>query len=134
MTAIIREEPEPLPASTPAALRWIVERCLAKDPAERYDSTRDLYRELRQSRERLAEAVDPHAGADGQTRTGSPRGMGRAKPCRGIPSGWALAIAVFAAGAGHTARDRSPRGDVACVVSEGKPHRIFQIFTISGIQ
>jgi len=41
MTAIIREEFEPLPPTTPAPLRWIVERLLAKDPAERYDSTRD---------------------------------------------------------------------------------------------
>jgi type I restriction-modification system DNA methylase subunit len=39
MTAIIREDAEPLPPATPAALRWTVERCLAKDPARRYDST-----------------------------------------------------------------------------------------------
>ena len=55
MTAIIREEPEPLPPDVPAPLRWVVERCLAKDPAERYDSTRDLYRELKLARERLSE-------------------------------------------------------------------------------
>lgn len=53
MTAIIREDAEPLPASVPAQFRWIVERLLAKEPAERYDSTRDLYRELRQVRDRL---------------------------------------------------------------------------------
>ena len=40
MTAIIREDPEPLPATVPAPLRWIVERLLHKDPRERYDSTR----------------------------------------------------------------------------------------------
>jgi eukaryotic-like serine/threonine-protein kinase len=56
MTAIIREDAAPLPATTPAPLRWIVERLLSKDPSERYDSTRDLYRELRQARERLSEA------------------------------------------------------------------------------
>ena len=56
MTAIIREDPDPLPASTPAPLRWVIERLLAKDPAGRYDSTRDLYRELRLIRERLSEA------------------------------------------------------------------------------
>ncbi|MDZ4799725.1 MAG: protein kinase [Bryobacteraceae bacterium] len=56
MTAIIREDPEPLPASLPAPLRWIIERCLAKDPENRYDSTRDLYRELRNVRDRLSEA------------------------------------------------------------------------------
>ena len=36
----------------PAPLRWVIERLLAKEPAERYDSTRDLYRELKQIRER----------------------------------------------------------------------------------
>jgi eukaryotic-like serine/threonine-protein kinase len=35
MTAIIRDEAEPLPPSVPAPLRWVVERCMAKDPAER---------------------------------------------------------------------------------------------------
>ena len=55
MVAIIREDSEPLPASVPAPFRWIVERLLAKEPAERYDSTRDLYRELRQVRDRLTE-------------------------------------------------------------------------------
>ena len=47
---------EPLPPSVPAPLRWVVERCLAKDPVERYDSTRDLYRELKLARERVSEA------------------------------------------------------------------------------
>ena len=44
MTAIIREDPEPLAATTPAPLRWVIDRLLAKDPADRYDSTRDPYR------------------------------------------------------------------------------------------
>ncbi len=57
MTAIIREEPAPLPVSMPAPLRWIIERLLAKDPADRYDSTRDLFRELKHIRERLSEAT-----------------------------------------------------------------------------
>jgi serine/threonine protein kinase len=55
MTAIIREEFEPLPPTAPAPLRWIVERLLAKNPAERYDSTRDLFRELRQLRDYLSQ-------------------------------------------------------------------------------
>jgi Tol biopolymer transport system component/tRNA A-37 threonylcarbamoyl transferase component Bud32 len=63
MTAIIREDAEPLPSSVPAPLRWVVERCLAKDPAERYDSTRDLYRELKLARERLSEASGAQAAA-----------------------------------------------------------------------
>ncbi len=56
MTAIIREDADPLPASVPAPLRWIIERLLSKEPSERYDSTRDLHRELRQVREHLSEA------------------------------------------------------------------------------
>ncbi len=61
MTAIIREDAEPLPASVPAALRWIIERLMAKDPAERYDSTRDLYRELRQLRDRASDTASATA-------------------------------------------------------------------------
>ena len=56
LAAILRDEPAPLAADIPAPLRWIVERCLAKDPVERYDSTRDLLRELRQLRQHLSEA------------------------------------------------------------------------------
>ena len=66
MTAIIREDADPLPATIPAPLRWVVERLLAKDPTDRYDSTRDLYRDLRQLRDRLSEtttAVQPAAAA-----------------------------------------------------------------------
>ena len=48
MTAIIRESPDPLPSDLPLALRWTIERCLSKDPDERYQSTRDLYLGLRQ--------------------------------------------------------------------------------------
>jgi hypothetical protein len=55
MAAIIREEPDALPADVPRPLAWIIERCLAKDPGERYDSTRDLYRELSTVRQHLSE-------------------------------------------------------------------------------
>jgi|SRR5580693_1141621 serine/threonine protein kinase len=57
MTAIIREDADPLPATVLPPLRWVIERLLAKEPADRYDSTRDLYRELRQIRERLSETT-----------------------------------------------------------------------------
>jgi eukaryotic-like serine/threonine-protein kinase len=58
MSAIIREEPEPVARANPNApppLRWIVERCLAKDPDERYASTRDLARDLASVRDHLSE-------------------------------------------------------------------------------
>ena len=62
LTAILREEPEPLSSTalaTPAPLRWIVERCLAKDPDERYASTRDLARDLSQTAARLSSMSGP---------------------------------------------------------------------------
>ena len=40
---------------TPAPLRWIVERCLAKDPERRYASTRDLARDLETLRDHSSE-------------------------------------------------------------------------------
>jgi Tol biopolymer transport system component/predicted Ser/Thr protein kinase len=57
MTAILREDPDPLPQTVPAPLRWIVERCLAKEPELRYESTRDLYQELRTVRDHLPETT-----------------------------------------------------------------------------
>ena len=58
LSAIIRDEPPPiaqLDPSVPAPVRWIVERCLAKAPADRYASTRDLARDLATARDRLSE-------------------------------------------------------------------------------
>ena len=61
MTAIIRDDAGPLSGTVPAPLRWIVERLLRKEPAERYDSTRGLYRELRQLRDHLSETASASA-------------------------------------------------------------------------
>jgi Tol biopolymer transport system component len=60
LTAIIREEPEPFSTANPRApapLRWIVERCLAKEPEERFETTRDLARDLASIRDHLSDAV-----------------------------------------------------------------------------
>jgi len=51
LSAILHREPEPLPESVPQPVRWVVERCLAKEPGERYAATRDLARDLAQLRE-----------------------------------------------------------------------------------
>jgi Tol biopolymer transport system component len=56
LAAIVREDPEPLPATLPAPLRWIIARCLAKEPHDRYTSSRDLYLEVKNLRDRLADA------------------------------------------------------------------------------
>ena len=64
LSAIIQAEPEPIGAlntETPAPLRWIVERCLAKDPDERYGTTRDLSRDLATLRDHVTEAAGVRA-------------------------------------------------------------------------
>jgi serine/threonine protein kinase len=58
MSAILHEEPEPIAQrspQTPAPVRWVVERCLAKEPEDRYIATRDLARDLVTLRDRLSE-------------------------------------------------------------------------------
>ncbi len=59
LAAIIREEPEAISTinpKVPAPVRWIIERCLAKDPEERFASTKDLARDLKSIRDHLSEA------------------------------------------------------------------------------
>ena len=60
LSAVIREEPVPIAQTNPgvpAPVRWIVERCLAKDPHERYALTRDMARDLASVREHLLELL-----------------------------------------------------------------------------
>ena len=64
LSAIIQAEPAPIGAvnsEVPAPLRWVVERCLAKDPDERYGTTQDLARDLATLRDHLTEAVGVQA-------------------------------------------------------------------------
>ncbi|MFY9552049.1 MAG: protein kinase [Thermoanaerobaculia bacterium] len=88
LVAIIREEPEPLgqlAPKAPAPVRWIVERCLAKDPEERYASTKDLARDLRSVRDHLSE-------------TSASGGLEAAEPVRTRRRGWLLPAALALAG------------------------------------
>jgi eukaryotic-like serine/threonine-protein kinase len=60
LAAILEDEPEPIAkrnARVPAPLRWVIERCLAKDPRQRYESTTDLARDLRTLRDRVTEVA-----------------------------------------------------------------------------
>src|SRR5581483_2895552 len=70
VAAILRDDVPPMSNSgvaAPPPLRWVIERCLAKDPVERYSHTTDLYRELRGLREHLSEA-----GSQAPTRPEAP--------------------------------------------------------------
>jgi eukaryotic-like serine/threonine-protein kinase len=87
LAAIIRDEPEPVVQANPripAPLRWIVERCLAKEPDERYASTRDLARDLKSVREHLGEVTTSASG-----------GTGVVEPVRRRPLAVPLAIAAI---------------------------------------
>src|SRR5262249_34379853 len=64
LSAIIQEDPEPigdLDPRVPVPLRWIVERCLQKDPEDRYASTKDLARDLVKVREHVSLATGERA-------------------------------------------------------------------------
>jgi eukaryotic-like serine/threonine-protein kinase len=57
MSAIISDDPPPIERNIPGPLRWVIERCLAKEPAGRYESSRDLYQELRGLRDRQSDTA-----------------------------------------------------------------------------
>ncbi|HEY3202505.1 MAG TPA: serine/threonine-protein kinase [Thermoanaerobaculia bacterium] len=62
LAAILHEEPEPLARAapqTPLPLQWAVARCLSKDAAERYASTKDLARDLAAIREHVSTPSAP---------------------------------------------------------------------------
>ena len=66
LSAIIRDDPAPvrqLNSSVPAPVQWIVDRCLAKNPSERYGSTRDLARDLASARDHFSELTSSGATA-----------------------------------------------------------------------
>ncbi|MDQ6892143.1 MAG: protein kinase [Acidobacteriota bacterium] len=58
LSAILRDEPPPISTfrpDFPPPVRWLIERCHAKSPADRYSSTRDLARELRGIKDHVSE-------------------------------------------------------------------------------
>jgi serine/threonine protein kinase len=58
LSAILSEEPpsvSSLNPKFPAPLRWLIDRCLAKDLRERYGATIDIFHELRAFRDHISE-------------------------------------------------------------------------------
>jgi predicted ATPase len=63
LAAILRDQPAAaasLNPQAPAPLCWVIDRCLEKNPQDRYDSTHDLARDLESIRDRLPEAPSRH--------------------------------------------------------------------------
>jgi serine/threonine protein kinase/Tol biopolymer transport system component len=105
LSAILHEEPEPvgdLNPQAPAPFRWIVERCLAKEPDGRYVSTRDLGRDLAGLRDRLSEA----------SASGRVSAVDGSRPRRaiGLMPATALLLVLLAAGfyAGRLSKGTAP--------------------------
>jgi serine/threonine protein kinase len=61
--AILRDEPEALPRDVPRALRVVVARCLAKDPAERYQQAGEIRAALEATTTRTVRAITEPAKA-----------------------------------------------------------------------
>ena len=116
LAAVIRDEPEPLQSLVPhlpVALRWVIERCLAKDPEERYASTRDLARDLAHLRDHVSEAYSGRfcrntSSAATVHGVGAGRRLPRSNRCRCVCSPWPTGGACRA----HRAiRGPHPAGD-----------------------
>ena len=77
MSAILTDEPPLIETPLPEPLRWAIDRCLAKEPAERYESSSDLYRDLRNIRD--------HPSASSTTRAAIPQPARNRRALRPLP-------------------------------------------------
>ena len=123
LSAIIQEDPEPVERvnpRVPAPLLWVLARLLAKEPEERYSSTRDLARELKQLRDNFPVIQDATL----------PRIPAAAVP---TPSAVPTATAVPAAPASTTATSaaRTPR-PVTTRVPAVRPRRLREFLFLLG--
>jgi len=91
MAAIIREDPPPLPESLQGPFRWSLERCLSKEPAQRYEATRDLFLELRQWRDRGSEMATAPAAEPVPAKPRRSAPVVAAAMAAGLAAGFALA-------------------------------------------
>lgn len=91
LAATISDEPEPMRSKRPdlpAPLAWLVDRCLSKDPTDRYASTSDLARDLASLRDHLSDL------------SRMPPAYAMPASGRALPRGWKAWTVALAAGAG----------------------------------
>ncbi len=136
LAATVRDEPEPARtrrADLPAPVAWLIERCLAKQPDDRYASTRDLAKDLAELRDRLSE-ISKAAGGGGVPGHASGRALAVDAPgdrarggvragggdvCRRQAHGAAAATVLSPAHVSARARDRR-------AIQPGRPHGVLQ--------
>jgi hypothetical protein len=76
LAATISDDAEPLRTKrpdVPAPLEWLIDRCLSKDPNDRYASTADLARELASLRDHLSDLTRMPSGEMPESRTRASR-------------------------------------------------------------
>jgi hypothetical protein len=105
LAAIIEADPDLTAlAGLPPPFKWVIERCLAKDPSDRYDSTADLFRDLRHIRDHQSEVMEFSRQA-----IGKPPGTSRWRTWGGLAAVLAIALAGAAVQwAGTRQRAASP--------------------------
>jgi hypothetical protein len=82
----------------PAPVRWVVERCLAKDPEERYASTCDLAHALRGLRDHLPELERARASVAAMATRRLRSFRGRLRPAPGLVAATAAVCALLTLG------------------------------------
>ncbi len=111
---VIHSEPAPIDTAAPdapAELRWVLSKCLAKDPDERYQSTRDLVVDLKG----VARALES------SSRIGPAASSPAVSGSRGVPTAALVAIALVMVLATAAAFWwRSGAGEPADVTATGK--------------
>ena len=99
--SILHDDPAPLPPSVPAGVAQLVQRCLAKDPEQRFQSARDV-----------AFALEALRGTGASTPAEPLPTLGRSRTRAIRVVGWSVPVLLLALGAyvaGRAARTTSPQ-------------------------
>jgi eukaryotic-like serine/threonine-protein kinase len=138
MHAILHAAPAPLPADLPEALRTIVEKAMEKDPAERYQSMRDLAVDLRRVARRTTAPGVPSGAASAAAE--APR-VPALRTRRSLAAATAAAIVAAALGGGYfvwnqAAQARWARAEaiptIASLTDRGDYHAAFDLAQQAG--